>query len=285
MAKYRQMHTSFWQDNFVLDLTPEEKYFYIYLMTNQKTSQCGIYEISFKIMEAETGYNRETIQKLLDRFSGYGKVLQNPVARELMLLNWVRYNPPNSANVITCINRELKEVKTLEFVRTYLELCVQNEYNIEGLARGLEGATKGLGSNKIINNKEEIINNKQEVISKEDEEVPYEDIINYLNTVANTNYRCTSNKTRSLIKARCTEGYNIEQFKIVIDKKVAEWTGTEWEKFIRPETLFSNKFEGYLNQKVKAQRTDSKKGNFNNFDQRNYSDDFFKNLEAAHRGF
>ena len=44
MAVYRHIHIEYWQDGFVLDLTPEEKYFYIYLMTNSKTSQCGIYE-------------------------------------------------------------------------------------------------------------------------------------------------------------------------------------------------------------------------------------------------
>ncbi|TKI91171.1 replication protein, partial [Bacillus wiedmannii] len=38
MAVYRPVHVSFWQDSFVLDLTPEEKYFYLYLMTNSKTS-------------------------------------------------------------------------------------------------------------------------------------------------------------------------------------------------------------------------------------------------------
>ena len=42
----------------------------------------------------------------------------------------------------------------------------------------------------------------------------------------------------------------ISDFKTVIDKKVKSWAGTEWEKFIRPETLFGTKFESYLNEKV-----------------------------------
>ena len=58
MAVYRHIHINYWQDGFVLDLTPEEKYFYIYLMTNSKTSQCGIYELHRRIIETETGYNR-----------------------------------------------------------------------------------------------------------------------------------------------------------------------------------------------------------------------------------
>ena len=63
MAVYRHIHIDYWQDGFVLDLTPGEKYFYIYLMTNSKTSQCGIYELPKRIMETETGYNRETVEK------------------------------------------------------------------------------------------------------------------------------------------------------------------------------------------------------------------------------
>ena len=68
MSIYRHVHINFWQDAFILDLTPEEKYFYIYLMTNSKTSQCGIYELPKRIIETETGYNRETVNKLLNRF-------------------------------------------------------------------------------------------------------------------------------------------------------------------------------------------------------------------------
>jgi hypothetical protein len=65
VAIYRQVHVDFWQDGFVLDLTPEEKYFFLYLMTNSKTTQSGIYELPKRIIETETGYNRETVEKLL----------------------------------------------------------------------------------------------------------------------------------------------------------------------------------------------------------------------------
>lgn len=75
------------------------------------------------------------------------------------------------------------------------------------------------------------------------------DIVEYLNEKAGTNYRHTTRKTQSLIKARLNEGFDLEDFKHVIDVKVAEWgNNPEMSKYIRPETLFSNKFEGYLNQ-------------------------------------
>ena len=118
MAVYRQVHISFWQDSFILDLTPEEKYFYLYLMTNSKTKQCGIYEISKKVMELETGYNGETIDKLLGRFIGYGKIEYCEQTREVFLKNWLKYNSYKSPKVMACIKKEIEEIKHTPFKKT-----------------------------------------------------------------------------------------------------------------------------------------------------------------------
>lgn len=76
-----------------------------------------------------------------------------------------------------------------------------------------------------------------------------EEIIEYLNLKANTRYRANSKKTKDSINARLKEKYTVEDFKIVIDKKVNEWINNpKMSKYLRPETLFGNKFEGYLNQ-------------------------------------
>ncbi|BFH10671.1 conserved phage C-terminal domain-containing protein [Paenibacillus melissococcoides] len=77
----------------------------------------------------------------------------------------------------------------------------------------------------------------------------YISIIDYLNERAGTRYKPTTQKTRDLIKARFNQGFTLDDFYTVIDNKVHEWVGTDMEKYLRPETLFGNKFEGYLNQK------------------------------------
>lgn len=90
-----------------------------------------------------------------------------------------------------------------------------------------------------------------EIISPaEQDRIPYSEIIEYLNERIGSNYKHTTNKTKDCIKARYNEGFTIEDFKEVIDKKANEWLGTEMQKFLRPETLFGNKFEGYLNQQA-----------------------------------
>ncbi|HDR4685694.1 DnaD domain-containing protein [Bacillus cereus] len=130
MAVYRNVQVNFWQDDFVLDLTPEERYFYVYLLTCSKTTQCGIFPFPKRLAEMETGYNRETVDKLVQRFVDYGKILYDADTRELFVLNWLRYNPVTNTNVEKCVLRELKGVKNKEFVHMFLQKCVEEELNV-----------------------------------------------------------------------------------------------------------------------------------------------------------
>lgn len=86
----------------------------------------------------------------------------------------------------------------------------------------------------------------------------YSEIVSYLNKKAGTKYRPSTPKTQALIRARESEGFSLDDFKIVIDKKCAEWIGDErMEQYLRPETLFGTKFEAYLNAKPSKRQTDT----------------------------
>lgn len=154
MAKYRQIHIEFWQDGFVLDLTPEEKYFYLYLMTNSKTTQCGIYELPKRIIETETGYNRETVDKLLQRFVDYGKIIYHEPTKEIMILNWIKFNWINSPKVISLVKKELANVKNPGYINVFKEKCIEYGYGIDtvgidlGEERELRKRTKKEKENK-----------------------------------------------------------------------------------------------------------------------------------------
>lgn len=99
---------------------------------------------------------------------------------------------------------------------------------------------------KISNNKEYINNN----LNKELNNNIYKEAVEYLNLKAGTKYKYNSKNTTKHIQARIKEGYTLEDFKIVIDKKCSEWLNTDMEKYLCPETLFGSKFEKYLNQKI-----------------------------------
>jgi len=94
------------------------------------------------------------------------------------------------------------------------------------------------------------------VISEEDKERDidkdkYISIVDYLNEKAGTNYRASSKKTQTCIHARLAEGFTVDDFKTVIDKKCADWLDdAKMAQYLRPETLFGTKFESYLNAKV-----------------------------------
>lgn len=93
----------------------------------------------------------------------------------------------------------------------------------------------------------------------------YRDIVLYLNDKSGKNFRYSSRKTKELIQARLNDGFSVDDFKTVIDKKTAEWKDDQkMNQYLRPETLFGTKFEAYLNQNTAT----GKKTTFNNFDQR-----------------
>lgn len=83
---------------------------------------------------------------------------------------------------------------------------------------------------------------------------PTEEIVDHLNQRAGTHYKATTSNTRKLIKARLKEGFTVDEIKLVIDKKCADWLNNPaMVEYLRPETLFGNKFESYLNAKPRPQ--------------------------------
>lgn len=89
--------------------------------------------------------------------------------------------------------------------------------------------------------------NKDHMSSKPDS-IPYSQIIKHLNSTSNKNFKVTQ-KWKDLIKARWNEGQRFDDFIKVIDKKSNQWLkDPKMSKYLRPQTLFSNKFDDYLNE-------------------------------------
>ncbi|HDB4963675.1 TPA: phage protein, partial [Staphylococcus aureus] len=98
--------------------------------------------------------------------------------------------------------------------------------------------------------------NRIDILSGNPTRIPYKEIIDYLNEKTGKKFKHNTTKTKDFIKARWNQDFRLEDFKKVIDIKTAEWLNTDSDKYLRPETLFGNKFEGYLNQKVQPTGTD-----------------------------
>ena len=163
-----------------------------------------------------------------------------------------------------------KEAKlTTQKVRTILKRFKEAGY-IEDIANGK--GTKGKETRVRLTMKQQLFNNNVTNISEQLQQVEgdsqqqsnnnvttlskkkekdnniYSLVIDYLNKKANTNYRASTKNTQSFINARLKEGYTVEDFKKVIDSKSKEWLNTDFEKYLRPATLFGSKFENYLNE-------------------------------------
>ncbi|HDH5130402.1 TPA: conserved phage C-terminal domain-containing protein [Staphylococcus aureus] len=114
-------------------------------------------------------------------------------------------------------------------------------------------------NNTSINNTSNNNINRVDILSGNPTRIPYKEIIDYLNEKTGKKFKHNTTKTKDFIKARWNQDFRLEDFKKVIDIKTAEWLNTDSDKYLRPETLFGNKFEGYLNQKVQPTGTDQLK--------------------------
>ena len=117
MAKYRAISLNFWTDAKIIDdFTPEDRYFYLYLFTNPHTNLCGCYEISIKQMVNETGYSKDTIERLIERFKTTHKVIDYSTdTKEILLINWHKYNWTSSDKFRKSLLEQLNYIKNSVF--------------------------------------------------------------------------------------------------------------------------------------------------------------------------
>lgn len=112
-----------------------------------------------------------------------------------------------------------------------------------------EGSDADFTDNRTINRASN--RTEEDILSGKPDHAPYQEILDYLNGKVGTSYRASSKATQRLIKARANEGFDVEDFKRVIDNKVASWgKDPKMSQYLRPNTLFGTKFEAYLNEQA-----------------------------------
>lgn len=261
MGIKRIVDTSFWTDGKVDDFSPEDKYFMVYLMTSPYTTQLGIYEISIKYVAIHLGYSQETVNVLLDRFENkYGIIIFSKETSEVAIKNYLRHSIiKGGAPVRDCLIKEMKKVKNKELIAQVFSHIKGKEDLNDTVKKIIAEYEERNGALSYTNEKDNDNENENEVSypvsSNDTSNDTFKDslskIIFYLNEKTESTYKTTTKKTQSCIKARLSEGFTVDDFKTVIDKKCTEWIGDEkMEKYLRPETLFGTKFEGYLNAKT-----------------------------------
>lgn len=199
--------------------------------------------------EMATIFNRplNTVRLALQTFKRYGMVeVENEAVR---IKNWEMHQNIDGMERVKQLTRE--RVKRHRERKKQEVLSVPKESNVNVTLRNATDIDKELDIDIEIDKEKDIdtLSGKPDSPS-----LPYQEIIEYLNNAAGTKYKHSTKKTQSLIKARFNEGFTLDDFKRVIDNKIATWLkDPNMVKYLRPETLFGTKFEGYLNEKVGGQ--------------------------------
>lgn len=97
-------------------------------------------------------------------------------------------------------------------------------------------------------------------VTHDDVDKSHYEIIEYLNLKTGSKFKPTTKPYVQAIRSRLKEGYTVDDFKTVIDKKCREWKGTKLEKYLTPKTLFApSHFDTYLNSNEMAAMTDTER--------------------------
>ena len=174
MALFRHVRTEFWRDAKVLEeMTPEDKLFFLYILTTGNTTQIGIYKIPKKQIAFELGYSVESINTLIDRFENHYKIIRyNPETRELAIKMWGKYNLVKGGKpIIDCVKKEVKEVKDkslLAYVAQYIhkeEIKKEFEKLIDDTYHDSLDSVSTIGGQKEKENKKEKENEYEMIYS------------------------------------------------------------------------------------------------------------------------
>lgn len=112
MEVFTRIERGYWQDEFILELTPEQKFFYLYLMTNNKVNTLGAYVFPLTMSTVELGYNKETVLKLLDHFAQAGKIIWDETTKEVFLLNWPKRNWNKKTATLRALKKDFGALKS-----------------------------------------------------------------------------------------------------------------------------------------------------------------------------
>ena len=116
MSIKRVVDVHFWDDDKVLGtFSPEDKLFFLYLMTNPHTKQLGIYALPRQYIALEVGYALDVVDVLLDRFENvYGLIRYSYDTGEDAIKNYLRHSIVKGGKPVEdLLVKEIAEVKDL----------------------------------------------------------------------------------------------------------------------------------------------------------------------------
>ena len=224
-----------------------------------------IYRLLYRRMDFKTFEVKYTLDQLVydsDKLFDFNKTKVNTIIKKFIKNGYVIVKHKGVKGVPTTyeivkINKQIYNESTTNNKQIINELQTNSKQIDVGITdvEMVEQTNSKQIINELQTNSKQIYDEYVTPIKDKDKENIYSLVIEKLNKEAGTKFRSNGKKTKDLINARLNDKFILEDFYIVIENKVSEWKGTTFEKYLRPETLFSNKFEGYLNQSNKKTNT------------------------------
>lgn len=249
MAEYARFYKKFWHNARIRNLTEDARNLFIYLFTCPHSNMLGLFVISQLYILSDLQWDRKRLDKAFRELLDKGFLRHDPIVDVILIPSWFEHNGHKwNPNQSIRAKAELSEIPQTVLFQDFISL---NQTLQPTLCRTLTERVTQMVPSTITPTPTPTIPPTIPILSGKPDDVsniPYKEIIEDLNQKARTKYRLSTPKTLSLIRVRWNEGFRFPDFQAVHDKKIAEWQNTDMAKFIRPETLYGTKFEGYLNQ-------------------------------------
>lgn len=126
MAGYRQFHTKFWKDEWLIELEPLERYLFSYLFTNELSSISGIYKLPKRVIRNETGLDESMIDATLAKFQAAEKIFYKDGV--MWVVNMKAYHKNASPKTMTRVNADVAQIADCDVKTAYLYYEKTGEY-------------------------------------------------------------------------------------------------------------------------------------------------------------
>ena len=252
MAERRMMSKKIIDTDNFLDMPQSTQCLYFHLLL--RADDDGFIQSPKSIMRI-TGCKDDDLKLLIAKGFVIGFETGVIVIRHWRIHNYVQSDRYSKSELPEAKQVELKN-KVYEVVQppvkpdnTYMDTkCIQNGYNLDTQIR--------IDKIREEENRIETLCH----VAHDDADKSHFEIIEYLNLKTGSKFKPTTKPYVQAIRSRLKEGYTVNDFKTVIDKKCREWKGTKLEKYLTPKTLFApSHFDTYLNSNETATMTDTER--------------------------
>ena len=270
MSRYRKVDPRIWNDAKFTGLSNNGKLVFFFLLTHPNMTALGAMRGTIPGLAAEIGWSDKAFREALREALARGMVKHSEKDCFFLFPNFLKYNRPESPNVVKAW---VGSVDLLPECNLLCEAITNACECAEGMGEAFREALPKAFAEALAKSmpyQEQEQEQEQEIIcvsndthcrasgptaavapkngnDKKQNKIPYTVIVSMLNEVCGCQFKADVRATKDHIRARWNEGWRLADFEAVIKAKAEEWGGDEKMcKFLRPQTLFGSKFEGYL---------------------------------------